>query len=86
MKRGAGVGKGRSEQEREGREGTSKREGKRKREGRGIGRGRERGGIYVERDRQKVVEALLHFYQKSDGRHVGFLTLPCRMYDTLIFC
>ena len=31
-------------------------------------------------------KALLHFDQKSDGRHVGFSTLPCRMYDTLIFC
>ena len=28
---------------------------------------------------------LLHFDQKSDGRHVGFSTLPCRMYDTLVF-
>ena len=27
---------------------------------------------------------LLHFNQKSDGRHVGFSTLPCRMYDTLV--
>ena len=28
---------------------------------------------------------LLHFDQKSDGRIVGFSTLPCRMYDTMIF-
>ena len=27
----------------------------------------------------------LHFDQKSDGRIVGFSTLPCRMYDTMIF-
>ena len=31
------------------------------------------------------VDALLHFDQKSDGRHVRFSTLPCRMYDTLVF-
>ena len=29
--------------------------------------------------------SLLHFDQKSDGRIVGFSTLPCRMYDTMIF-
>ena len=29
--------------------------------------------------------ALLHFDQKSDGRIVGFSTLPCRMYDTMNF-
>ena len=29
--------------------------------------------------------SLLHFDQKSDGRHVGFSTLPRRMYDTLVF-
>ena len=29
--------------------------------------------------------SLLHFDPKSDGRHVGFSTLFCRMYDTLIF-
>ena len=29
--------------------------------------------------------SLLHFDQKSDDRHVGFLTLPCRMNDTLGF-
>ena len=29
-------------------------------------------------------DTLLHFDQKSDGRIVGFLTLPCRMYDTMI--
>ena len=28
---------------------------------------------------------LLHFDQKSDGRIVEFSTLPCRMYDTMIF-
>ena len=28
---------------------------------------------------------LLHLDQKSDGHHVGLLTLSCRMYDTLIF-
>ena len=31
------------------------------------------------------VYTLLHFDQKSDGGHVGFSTLPCRMYDTLNF-
>ena len=29
--------------------------------------------------------SLLHFDQKSNGRIVGFSTLPCRMYDTMIF-
>ena len=33
---------------------------------------------------RKSFVALLHFDQKSDGRHVGFSTLPCRMYDTWI--
>ena len=33
----------------------------------------------------KQFPTLLHFDQKSDGRHVGFSTLPCRMYDTLVF-
>ena len=28
---------------------------------------------------------LLHFDYKSDGCIVGFSTLPCRMYDTMIF-
>ena len=28
---------------------------------------------------------LLHFDQKSDNHIVGFSTLPCRMYDTMIF-
>ena len=28
---------------------------------------------------------LLHFGQKFNGRIVGFSTLPCRMYDTMIF-
>ena len=32
-----------------------------------------------------TLHTLLHFDQKSDGRIVGFLTLPCRMYDTMIF-
>ena len=32
-----------------------------------------------------VYLTLLHFDQKSDGYHVGFSTLPCRMNDTLIF-
>ena len=36
-------------------------------------------------DTPLVHRSLLHFDQKSDGRHVGFSTLPCRMYDTLIF-
>ena len=35
--------------------------------------------------KQEAHVTLLHFYQKSDGRHVGFSTLPCRMYDTLVF-
>ena len=30
-------------------------------------------------------QSLLHFDQNSDGRIVGFSTLPCRMYDTMIF-
>ena len=30
-------------------------------------------------------DPLLHFDKKSDGYHVGFSTLPCRMNDTLIF-
>ena len=34
---------------------------------------------------RKSFVALLHFDQKSDGRHVGFSTLLCRMYHTLIF-
>ena len=33
----------------------------------------------------KGIKALLHFDQKSDGRIVGFSTLPCHMYDTMIF-
>ena len=32
-----------------------------------------------------IVIALLHFDQKSDGCIVGFSTLPCRIYDTMIF-
>ena len=30
-------------------------------------------------------QALLHFDQKSDGRIVGFLTPPCRRYNTMNF-
>ena len=30
-------------------------------------------------------EITTNFDQKYDGRHVGFSTLLCRMYDTLIF-
>ena len=33
----------------------------------------------------EMKQTLLHFDQKSDGRHVEFSTLNCRMYDTSIF-
>ena len=33
----------------------------------------------------RFVYTLLHFDQKSDDSSVGFLTLPCCMYDTMIF-
>ena len=50
--------------------------------------GEQEGGLYKLKGYPKqalVHETLLHFDQKSDGHHVGFSTLPCRMYDTLIF-
>ena len=33
----------------------------------------------------EIKNTLLHFDQKSNGRIVGFSTLPCHMYDTMIF-
>ena len=33
----------------------------------------------------EILVTLLHFDQKSDGRIVGFSTLLCRIYDTMIF-
>ena len=52
------------------------------------------GGGYVEPQKDHILFiisytiyhlTLLHFDQKSDGHIVGFSTLPCRMYDTMIF-
>ena len=42
--------------------------------------------IWLKRNvREASIKPLLHFDQKSDGYHVGFSTLLCRMNDTLIF-